>query len=135
MSRTIKFRGKRKNGCGWVYGNLIIMNDGVWIIPQSYDCVAISGKVCHGLVEVIPSTVGQFTGLEDKNDVKGYHHSWVTGVHKENKNNTRTGEIVWDEKNFRWGIQQNGWTFPLDTLIACYDFEIHDNPKLLEVTE
>lgn len=61
-----EFRGERTDNGEWVYGNRIVMNDGVWIVPQSYDCVAISKNSLHGLVEVVPETVGQSIGLHDK---------------------------------------------------------------------
>ena len=52
--RTIKFRGLRVDGKGWVYGFPYINNG---------DC-CIRG---HGFyVDVIPESVGQFTGLKDK---------------------------------------------------------------------
>jgi hypothetical protein len=58
--REIIFRGKRKCTDGkvgeWVYGSLSVMTDGhAFIIDHSKDCI----------YEVEPSTVGQYTGLED----------------------------------------------------------------------
>ena len=66
--RKIKFRGKRVNNGEWVYGfvaqNEIYPYNGtnikayIWQIP----CV-------ENLVEIIPETVGQYTGLKDRNGV------------------------------------------------------------------
>ena len=66
MKREILFRGKRKNG-QWVYGSLVVSEN---IAP------AIYYEVGKGLVKqldwcyVKPDTVGQYTGLKDKNRKK-----------------------------------------------------------------
>lgn len=65
----IKFRGKRKLNGEWVYGSYIhIGDDWCQIIPleTSYDDLHL--EMCR----VISSTVGQFTGLLDKNKVEIY---------------------------------------------------------------
>lgn len=54
--REILFRGKRKDTGEWVEGDLVRLKDGAKAIPHIY-----------GYGEVIPDTVGQFTGLTDKN--------------------------------------------------------------------
>lgn len=60
MTRTIKFRGKRVDGKGWAEGCFI----SYWI-PDGERYVGIMGwKGDH--FEVHPETVGQFTGLTDK---------------------------------------------------------------------
>ena len=66
MKREILFRGKRTDNGEWAYGNLIDSDsivgkivdfDGEYFIPEFW-------------YKVDPETVGQFTGLTDKNGTK-----------------------------------------------------------------
>lgn len=66
--REIRFRGKRIDDGEWVFGDLVQKKDGIPIIHfydrdhNDYECTYY----------VDPETVGQFTGLKDKNGVDIY---------------------------------------------------------------
>lgn len=63
--REIKFRGKRADNGEWVYGDLLRMHG----VPYIYPDPAPNGWNDY---EVITNTVGQFTGLHDKNGKEIY---------------------------------------------------------------
>ena len=70
MNRTIKFRGKSIYDEEWLYGSLVkIEKDRYAVIPPLND-IEIGKSI--GMYEVCLETVGQFTGLSDKNEKKIY---------------------------------------------------------------
>ena len=76
MDREILFRGKRLDNGEWVEGYLIYC-DGRYFIVDKSNPTALRGFTTHHCdrydwrsVKVYPSTVGQYTGLTDKNGVK-----------------------------------------------------------------
>jgi uncharacterized phage protein (TIGR01671 family) len=70
MNRQILFRGKRIDSGEWVEGNLIDFNGDLYVLPKDKPCGDEHYSEALNDFEVIPETVGQFTGLSDKNGVK-----------------------------------------------------------------
>lgn len=68
MTREILFRGKRIDNGEWITGCLV---------KYAYDSTPYIGYLDawgDGIYKVDPSTVGQFTGLCDKNGKKAFSH-------------------------------------------------------------
>lgn len=64
MKREIKFRGKRTDNGEWVYGSLDSSGETPFITWQEIDS---DGDTAPWFVEVQENTIGQFTGLKDRN--------------------------------------------------------------------
>lgn len=129
MNREILFRGKR-------------VDDGEFVISDSL--MQVKGQnprlwvEFDGWVEVLPETVGQFTGLTDKNgkkifegDIVRYEtiaHNGYEGIYK----------VVFEDRN---GCGYFGIAYSdIETCVFCYSTpasqmeiigNLYDNPKLL----
>lgn len=125
MNREILFRGKRVGNGEWVYGVPIQSYDGDWqICTDSYKCT------------VIPETIGQFTGLTDKNGTKIFEGDILNFF--DNDGEYTNYEIVWFGN--KWAVVMCGTNIAddLDMFFCEYSDiigNIHDNAELLEVGE
>lgn len=87
--REVRFRGKRVDNGEWVYGNRVTYDSYAYILAEfEIHKYVLDGKQLSSLqtIEVVPETVGQWTGLYDKNglrifdgDIVGEDH-WGRGV-------------------------------------------------------
>ena len=68
--RTIKYRGKRLDNGEWEYGDLLQYDDrdiSIGVHGKNYTGNGLYADLYLRIVLVDPATVGQYTGLKDKN--------------------------------------------------------------------
>lgn len=133
MNREIKFRGKDPKG-GWVEG--YYLQDLTQGEMRSY----IFNCPCYW--EVLPETVGQFTGLLDKNG-KEIFEGDIIEWHQELIDIDKDGELVSDFVDWRGEVEYFHAAYFVEGVILDADLEgnrcnaevvgnIHDNPELLK---
>ena len=133
--REILFRGKHMAGSPWCYGNLAVRRDGAHIITPDDTPCGVYGQVD-------PATVGQYTGVKDKNGVYIYEGDIIRAVLPE----TRVLKafvwplqvVVFRDGAFgleRWGNGKKVFV-PFRSYALSVTFEIvgdiHDNPDMME---
>lgn len=98
MERQIKFRGLRTDGKGWVYGDLLQEyphhNTGATI--QQHGCL---------VYEVHSDTVGQFTGLHDKNGKEIYEGDFLSNGSDDNV------LVIWRQDLASFALTKEGWMY------------------------
>jgi uncharacterized phage protein (TIGR01671 family) len=86
MKREFLFRGKRIDSGEWVYGGISVFKGCVDIFDQN--------AIDNSCEQVFDYTVGQFTGLTDKNGVKIFEGDIVK------YSNDSPGEVVFENQQF-----------------------------------
>lgn len=126
MNREILFRGKSIDNGEWAQGHLFKIWDDVFILWGTTNGVP-------NQIQVDPKTVGQSTGLLDKNGKTIFEGDVVVSIYQNYKH-----EIIFANACFMWGklplmveddegvtlIEESSWCEVIGN--------IHDNPTLLK---
>ena len=149
--REILFRGQSVDDSEWIEG--FVFNDGLMDSSRLFigDFVIVEAKgkthdkwhvVGHDFEEVIPETVGQYTGLIDKNGKRIFEgdigkYKQTDGAKQNGNPIICIGKVIYNAKTASYAVDSKDEAgrkyfdyFPIK------DFEIvgniHDNPELLE---
>jgi uncharacterized phage protein (TIGR01671 family) len=140
--REIKFRGQRLDNGKWIYGSLVVTKfkeDKT----ERYFITQFLGNYTFDH-EVVPETVGQFTGLLDKNGKEIYEGDIIMQENYNPYNYVAIYEVVYDGESFCLKMHKgNEKTMSNDSLCSFGWYEnnklrkgkiignIHDNPELI----
>lgn len=134
--REILFRGKSVSNNEWV--------EGFYEYSYMYDSL----RECHRIIwadkptrtsylsEVVPETVGQYTGLTDKNGKKIFEGDivdcWSEGVNAQGAVQQRRDGLwiiypAW-QKHIMWGLCPDEYSHTTVEVIG----NVHDNPELIK---
>lgn len=154
--REIKFRGKRVDTNEWVYGYLVNSGHQInpyvefwWIAQNRYDFGSVFNKEsCDDTFiwnRVEPDTIGQYTGLNDKNGIEIYEGDIVRLFCNSNgyyiKPRWVNANIVWNEDFYGWEISFEHIRVGYSECIGNFKYDnsqievignIYDNPELME---
>ena len=140
--REVIFRGKRADNGGWIEGDLLQIK---YYNKPIIECKIMPQTPVSSAYPVIPETVGQFTGLTDRNGKKIFEGDIVRLTDEHN-------EIEWTavvvfgnpngEYNWGWQLKAIGEFDGNKDILLWVDMEesgayceiignIHDNPELL----
>lgn len=147
--REILFRGKCKETGRWFTGQYIHLHKTTYCVKEDYEAdkennihqIVFEKMTDWGLpnrhlrVDVIPETVGQYTGLTDKNGNRIYENDIlnceVVGIQYPAK-------VVFKNGSFGVAYTHRGIDYfnPFTSFVESVEFEIigniHDNPELLK---
>ena len=117
MKREFSFRGKSKSTGEWVFGNLFDKD------TKGRTHIGTTVRRCF---DIDPETVGQFTGMTDKNGTKIFEGD-ILNEPFEGKE--KLYQVFWDEDRFSYLVKNGYGEYYLDemTQYAAIVGNIYDN--------
>ena len=135
--REIIFRGKRVKPVTlvsrWIFGNYVFKADNSLPGLSKHFIAVHDGFGVSQWIEVEPDTVGQYTGLKDKNGQRIFEGDIVD--HYYQKGFFNRGVVMWDSQNARFAHELRSMS-PAFFMHNPEAWEIigniHDNPEFMK---
>jgi uncharacterized phage protein (TIGR01671 family) len=146
--REILFRGKTKAIAGSPYNNG--KPDGEWVKGYLYNDVGCwkikqfeTDRADYISYEVDPETIGQYTGVNDKNKTKIFEGDIISIPFEEDRSPYEENCVYYENAAVYFDNNRHGWyvKFFDDDEISLWEYDevdvviignIHDNPDLLK---
>ncbi|EMK4457367.1 TPA: hypothetical protein RF372_000596 [Listeria monocytogenes] len=140
--REIEFRGKRIDNGEWIYGNLMQFEDSATFIfadeRKGASTLTYAHFIINNMHAIDEKTVGQYTGLKDKNGKKIFEGDIVIN------SKGQIGYIAFliQEADFVVVLKNSDYSLGHRNTNECYERathhkiigNIHENPELMEGT-
>ena len=142
--REIEFRGKTDENI-WVFGNFVKtkeeytkeISNAIINLDAEHRCCG--EYLDNGWNEIDINTLGQYTGLKDKNGTKIFEGDIVksVGIRLNGTETSMIGFVKWDKDSCNYELyRETNSGFQTEALCGFGSYEvignIHDNPELLK---
>ena len=131
MNREIEFRGYNPKNGKWLYGYYLVNRGKHYIVPDGIQPPSATPED----FEAEPESIGQYTGLQDRNGKKIYEGDIVL---QQGYSGVQPMEVRFEQGAFITGYHHGSSTRKTPMLVSrkCMILgNIHDNPELAKTTE